>query len=183
MRSREFGGRGPVSEQGWWMDLPDKLDRAIQRRRGIEGKTRLDQEPFSDTLIRRDPPAFDHLKTDTRLVDPIANRVDGGLNRDLPANRAGWRHVMIDTKPCQETENRERHRPKPRPELLPVNRERPDAQHRGSNQPKPGLALPLRADEKPSHPCRTNPSKHLRGAASAVPSPRPEKCDDRTVRH
>jgi hypothetical protein len=33
----------------------------------------------------------------------------------------------------------------------------------------------LRADEKPSHPCRANSDKHLRGAARRVPSPRRPK--------
>ena len=90
--------------------------------------------------------------------------------------------MVSDSKSRRERKKRERHHPKLCAELLSMHGERPGTQNSRGDQPKSRVALPLRSDEEPNDPRRTDSSKHPPGAASRVPSSRARKRRDRATR-
>ena len=122
--------------------------------------------------VRQCPPRFREVAAESsqpkaRVTKSVADRLDARRHARLSANRARRRAGVRHPEAATERETRKRHAPESSPELATLHGDHQRPGECGPGEHRSGAELPLRADEQPTQPRRSDPRKHLDGPSKA----------------
>lgn len=112
------------------------------------------------------PPRFREAPAESsqpkaRIAESVADRLDARRHARLSANRARRWAGVRDPEAATERETRKRQAPESSPELASLHGDQQRPSECGSGEHRSSAELPLRADEQPTQPRRSDPRKHL----------------------